>query len=115
MNEKNEILKLFPQPVFKFKVKDYDNINLNLLKYIYDLQKKDEKGVKKSNVNGWHSQPFDLSNPNEIPNKFFNSINVYIRSVFKSYGWLFDGAKIKCTSMWAIINKKNSFNIAPIC
>ena len=111
MNEKDQILKLFPQPVFKFKVKDHKDINSNLLRYIYDLQKKDEKGVKKSNVNGWHSQPFDLSNPNEIPNKFFNSINIYIKSVFKSYGWLFDQSKVICTSMWAIINKKNSFNI----
>ena len=111
MNEKNEILKLFPQPVFKFKIRDYKDINLNLLKYIYELQKKDKIGVKKSNINGWHSQPFDLSNPNEIPNKFFSSINIYIKSVFKSYGWLFDGTKIKCTSMWAIINKKNNFNI----
>ena len=111
MNESNEIIKLFPQPVFKFKVKNYGNLNIELLKYIYELQKKDPKGVKKSNINGWHSQSFDLSNPNSAPNKFFNSINIHIKNVFKSYGWLFDGTKVKCTSMWAIINKKNNFNI----
>lgn len=111
MTEKDQILKLFPQPVFKFKVKDHKDINLNLLKYIYDLQKKNPIGVKKSNINGWHSQPFDLSDPENSPNKFFKSINSHVQSVFKSYGWLFDQSKVICTSMWAIINKKNSFNI----
>jgi uncharacterized protein (TIGR02466 family) len=111
MTEKDQILKLFPQPVFKFKVKDHENINSNLLKYIYDLQKKDPIGVKKSNINGWHSQPFDLSDPENLTNKFFKSIDIHIQSVFKSYGWLFDQSKVICTSMWAIINKKNSFNI----
>ena len=111
MTEKDQILKLFPQPVFKFKVKDHENINSNLLKYIYDLQKKDPIGVKKSNINGWHSQPFDLSDPENLTNKFFKSIDIHIQSVFKSYGWIFDQSKVICTSMWAIINKKNSFNI----
>ena len=111
MNEKDQILKLFSHPVFKFKVKDYKNINSNLLKYIYDLQKNDRIGVKKSNINGWHSQPFDLSNPESSPNKFFETINNHLHEVFKNYGWVFDQSKVICTSMWAIINKKNSFNI----
>ena len=111
MNEKNQILKLFSQPVFRFKLEDHKNINSDLLKYIYDLQKTNPLGVKKSNINGWHSKSFDLTDPNNPPNIFFKLINNHIQNVFKNYGWIYNESKVKCTSMWAIINKKNSFNI----
>lgn len=68
---KNEVFKLFPEPVFKYKFKDFEKINIELSKYIYDLYDKDNKGVKKSNVNGWHSKNFDLSDKNSIQHKFF--------------------------------------------
>ncbi len=111
MSAKKQILKLFPQPVFKYRVENFEKINLELLKYIYNLQKNDSLGVKKSNINGWHSKPFDLSDQNNIPNKFFSNINIHIQDVFENYGWIYEPSKIKCTSIWAIINKKGSFNI----
>ena len=110
MNEKDQILKLFSHPVFKFKVKDYKNINSNLLKYIYDLQKNDRIGVKKSiSTDGIPNHLIYLIQSS--PNKFFETINNHLHEVFKNYGWVFDQSKVICTSMWAIINKKNSFNI----
>ncbi len=111
MSSKNQILKLFPQPIFKYQVNEYEKLNKELLEYIYELYKKDNIGVKKSNINGWHSKSFDLKNENNIPNKFFSHITTYINDVFKNYGWVYDTSKIKCTSMWAIINKKGNFNI----
>ncbi len=30
--------------------------------------------------------------------------------MFKSYGWVFNPQKVKCSGMWAIINKKGNFN-----
>ena len=107
----NNILKLFPQPVFKYQIEDYQKINKDLVKYIYELNKKDDIGVKKSNINGWHSKPFDFKEKENIPNKFYAHINNYIKDVFSKFGWEYNETKVICTSMWAIINKKGNFNI----
>ena len=109
MSNNNNILKLFPQPIFKYQVDNYKKINEDLLKHIYDLHNNDNVGVKKSNINGWHSKPFDLKD--NIPNKFYSHINNYIKDVFNKYGWEYIDTKVVCTSMWAIINKKGNFNI----
>ena len=114
MSENKQILKLFPQPVFKFKIENYKDINKSLIKYIYELQQLNPTGVKKSNINGWHSKPFDLTDPQNEPNKFLSQITDNIKDVFKHYGWVYDTNKVKCTSMWSIINKKGSFNIEHI-
>ena len=111
MSQKNQLLKLFPQPIFKYQVDDYKTLNSELIKYIYKLREEDSDGVKKSNINGWHSKSFNLSDVNNIPNKFFSHISKHIQDVFDKYGWTFDPPKVKCTSMWAIINKKGNFNI----
>ena len=111
MSENNQVFKFFSQPVFKYQVKNYEELNKSLLDYIYNLQNEDKEGVKKSNILGWHSKPFDLSNKEAPPNKFFANINNEIADVFNKYGWVFEPSKVKCTSMWSIINKKNSFNI----
>ena len=33
-----EIIKLFPEPIFKYHLKDNKNLNKELSKYIYDLR-----------------------------------------------------------------------------
>ena len=71
MSQKEQLLKLFPQPVFKYQINDYKSQNNELIKYIYELHEKDSNGVKKSNINGWHSKSFDLSDKNSTPNNFF--------------------------------------------
>ena len=35
MSQNDQILKLFPQPVFKYKVDNFDKINIELLEFIY--------------------------------------------------------------------------------
>ena len=114
MSTENQILKLFPQPVFKYKVKSFETLNQELLKFIYDLHKEDNVGLKKSNINGWHSKSFDLNDLEGLPYKFLSQITDNIKDVFKHYGWVYDTNKVKCTSMWSIINKKGSFNIEHI-
>ena len=74
------------------------------------MQKEDSKGQKLSNVNGWHSPFFDLSSRETVGYKFLMKIQPYIADVFKSYGWVFNPQKVKCSGMWAIINKKGNFN-----
>jgi uncharacterized protein (TIGR02466 family) len=111
MLTENQILKLFSQPIFKYKIENYEKLNEELLEFIYKLNENDKVGVKKSNINGWHSKSFDLNDPNNIPNKFLNHISNNIKDVFKNYGWVYDPSKIKCSSMWAIINKKGNYNM----
>ena len=111
MTDNREILKFFPQPIFKYKVDNYQNWNVQLLDYIYGLKKNDENGIERSNVSGWHSKPFDLKNKDSTQHKFFLSITKYVFDVLKNYGWKADPEKIICSEMWAIINKKNNFNL----
>ena len=40
---KNEILKLFPEPVFKYQIEDSKNLNSELSKYIYTLHDEDKE------------------------------------------------------------------------
>ena len=111
MTDNREILKFFPQPIFKYKMNNYQEWNSQLLDYIYDLKKNDEIGLERSNISGWHSKPFDLKKKDSIQHKFFLAITSYIFDVFKNYGWKANPERIICSEMWAIINKKNNFNI----
>ena len=94
----NNILKLFPQPVFKYQIDNFKKINEELTKYIYELNKKDNIGVNKSNINGWHSRSFDFNEKENVPNKFYSHINSYIEDVFSKLGWEYD--KTKSQIIW---------------
>ena len=107
---KKKIFEYFAHPVFKYKVEDYLNHNKILEKYIYQLQKEDPNGQKKSNIGGWHSPFFDLNNNTSIGYKFLATLQPYIIDVFKSYGWSYNSKKVFYSGMWAIINKKGNSN-----
>ncbi len=101
--------KFFPQPIFSFEIDNYKTLNIELEKFILEEFKKDNEGLKRSNVNGWHSKPFKFEKGNAAHN-FALKIENCIFDVFKQYGWPYIGEKVKITEMWSIINKKNSFN-----
>ena len=106
-----KIYKLFPSPVFQYKIDKFTKINSELENYIFNLKKKDEKGQKKSNVGGWHSPFFDLEN-DSTPKKFVKIIQEFLEKVITNeMGWKYVANKVKIIAMWSIINKKNSFNI----
>ncbi len=111
---KDNIFKFFPDPVFRYKISNYKQHNKDLSKYIYDIYNNDKNGIKLSNINGWHSKPFNLNEKNSPPNNFFLGIKDHIQDVFNNYGWSFNPEKIKCEAMWAVINKKDNFNIEHI-
>jgi len=105
-----KVYKLFPTPVFHYKLENYEEINKELKKYILDLKKKDKTGQLKSNKGGWHSPFFDLKNT--IPMKFFNKIKNFLEKIIKNeMGWEYIPNNVRITSMWSIINKKGDFNI----
>ena len=104
------IHKLFATPVFQFKVKNHEKLNPNLSKYIYDLYENDKDGIQRSNVNGWHSKNFKIQKES-APYNFIKSIHGYVKEVMvDGFGWKYNAEKVGITEIWAIINKKNTFN-----
>ena len=106
-----KIYKLFPEPIFQYKLKNFKNLNDELSKYIYGLYDEDTKGVTRSNKGGWHSKNFVLGEKNSIQTKFAVEVQKYILKTFQHYGWKTKDQKIQIQSMWAIINKKDDFNV----
>ena len=106
---KSEVYKFFPQPIFSYEIDNYKEINKELIEFIFNEYNKDNDGVKRSNINGWHSKSFKFEK-NNAAYKFAIHIEKYIFDVFKQYGWPFKAEKVKINEMWSIINKKNSYN-----
>jgi len=110
MNEP-EILKFFPEPVFKYKLEDFKSLNKELSEYIYKLQAEDNDGIEKSNKGGWHSSNFELTVKSSVQNRFAIIVQKYILKVFHNNGWKTENKNIRIKAMWAIINKKDDFNV----
>ena len=106
-----EIFKFFPEPVFKYKLKDFKNLNKDLVKYIYELQGEDSNGLERSNKGGWHSKDFEITVKGSIQNRFAIIIQKYILKVFQNNGWKTENKNIRIKEMWAIINKTGDFNV----
>ena len=106
-----KIRNLFPVPIFHYKLENYQETNQELLNYILELQKKDKTGNTHSNKGGWHSQNFDIVNEGP-PINFINKIKNYLKHIIvDEFGWKYVPNKQRVVAMWAIINKKNSFNV----
>lgn len=110
MND-STIYKLFPEPIFKYKLKNFKDLNEELSKYIYELKNEDKEGLKKSNKGGWHSKNFNLGFNDTVQNKFALEIQKYIVNVFQNLGWKTKNVPIRIKEMWAIINKSENFNV----
>ena len=104
--------KLFPTPIFECKIDNYEKLNLDLEKYIYDLRKKDNNGLKLSNRGGgWHSPYFKISNNKEVKN-FLKALSpVLFDIITKDFGWKCSLEQIIFEGMWSVINTKNSHNL----
>ena len=98
----------FSTPIWVSEISNHENINTGLKKYIYNQRDKNPEGTKKSNVNGWHSEEFDLKNEN-LKN-FISEISKNIGNAIKDMGWDLETQLVKITSMWSIINNKDAFN-----
>jgi uncharacterized protein (TIGR02466 family) len=106
-----KVRNLFPVPIFHYKLENYKETNKELLNYILELQKNDKIGNTHSNIGGWHSQNFDIVNQGP-PINFLNKIKDYLKHIISNeFGWRYVPNKQRIVAMWAIINKKNSFNV----
>lgn len=100
---------LFPTPIWTISLDNYNEINEEMYSFIKAEQNKDQKGINKSNVKGWHSKDFDLKK-NE-PRKFIDFISPSIEQVMTDMNWEKEKQKIKISNMWAIVNKGGSTNL----
>lgn len=98
----------FSTPVWTSQIDNYENINSKLKDFIYNQRENDPEGTIKSNIKGWHSKTFDLQN--KSLGIFLNALKPKIEEAIEDMGWDITNQIVKITSMWSIINKKDSFN-----
>ena len=108
MTIKSDLNLIFPIPVWTSLISNSKELNQKLFKYIKSLQAANPKGIYKSNIKGFHSEDFDLKNEDVV--FFINSISESLNKTFADMGWDLEKNKVKITSMWSIINKKDASN-----
>ena len=75
----------FPTPVWALQLENYKNVNEEMYAYIKNQQKKDQIGISKSNIKGWHSKDFNLDD--REPKNFISFIFSYIEQVMVDMNW----------------------------
>ena len=99
----------FPTPVWTLQLDNYQSINEQMYKFIKTIQSKDQEGISKSNIKGWHSKDFDMQE-NE-PKDFIKFILPAIEQVITDMNWEKQKQSININNMWAIINTGGSANL----
>ncbi len=100
---------LFPTPVWTINLDNYNEINEQMYSYIKSNQTNDKIGISKSNVKGWHSKDFNLSEKD--PQNFITFILPAIEKVMNDMGWDKEKQTAKISNMWAIINTGGAANL----
>ena len=98
----------FPTPVWTLQLDEYQSINEQMYKFIKITQSKDQQGISKSNIKGWHSKDFNMQE-NE-PKNFIKFILPAIEQVITDMNWEKQKQSININSMWAIINTGGAAN-----
>ena len=99
----------FPTPVWTLQLDNYQSINEQMYKFIKITQSKDQQGISKSNIKGWHSKDFNMQE-NE-PKDFIKFILPAIEHVITDMNWEKQKQSININNMWAIINTGGSANL----
>ena len=109
MNENvSNINLVFSTPIWASLINNYEELNINILKYVKSIQENDPIGTSKSNISGWHSKNFNL-NDKDVE-KFFEAIKPNMNVAISDMGWDDNQNEIKVTSAWSIINKRSASN-----
>ena len=99
----------FPTPVWTLQLDEYQSINEQMYKFIKITQSKDQQGISKSNIKGWHSKDFNMQE-NE-PKNFIKFILPAIEQVITDMNWEKQKQSVNINNMWAIINTGGSANL----
>ncbi len=99
----------FPTPVWAIQLENYKLVNEEMYNYIKIQQKIDGVGINKSNIKGWHSKDFILSE--KEPQNFISFISSSIEQVMIDMNWDKEKQLAKIDNMWAIVNIGGSANL----
>ena len=99
----------FPTPVWALQLDNYKSINEQMYEFIKTSQTKDQKGISKSNIRGWHSKDFNMQENG--PKNFIKFILPAIEQVITDMNWEKQKQSININNMWAIINTGGSANL----
>tara|TARA_B100000989_G_scaffold295808_1_gene277615 strand:+ start:5621 stop:6223 length:603 start_codon:yes stop_codon:yes gene_type:complete len=99
----------FPTPVWALQIENYKSVNEEMYAYIKNQQEKDQIGINKSNIKGWHSKDFNLND--KEPQNFASFLLSYVEQVMVDMNWDKLKQNVKISNMWAIVNTGGSANL----
>jgi len=95
---------LFPQKVWRT---DLDLNCSSIKQYVLNLEKKDQTGNNRSNVNGWQSKSLD---PRQVDNKDINKMLESIIHKVNTCASTNNMPELKISNYWFNINRKGGMN-----
>ena len=96
-------INLFPSVIHQFDVNDFDEMQNQLIDYVYKMREKDPIGHTISNRRGWQSSCFSIENEDDVLKKFLTNCLAEFPPIKKSVR-LF-------VSAWVNINPPDAFNM----
>ena len=84
-NTTSEINLIFSTPIWTSHLNEYQDVNKRMEEYIKKQMELDSKGKKASNINGWHSENFNLKDEEVV--FFINTISIKIKKAIEVLGW----------------------------
>ncbi len=95
-------INLFPTIIHQFDVNGFDEIQNQLIDYVYEFKNKNPEGVKFSNYGGWQSHDFIINNNNDLLHSFLINCLFNFPNIHKSINFSVDA--------WININKPGDYN-----
>ena len=97
---------LFPTYVWETQITGVDNESI--LEYIHNKENQDPAGVRRSNVGGWHSHPYEMG---DVPPECFKELMRDCTDFVNDYCSEYTGVnKLYVGNYWFITNKKYDYN-----
>ena len=103
MNLSYSNINLFPSVIHQFDVNGFNEIQDELIDFVYNMREKDPVGHTISNRRGWQSSCFSIDNENDVLKKFLTNCLAEFPPIKKSVR-LF-------VSAWVNINPPDAFNM----
>ena len=103
MNLSYSNINLFPSVIHQFDVNGFNEIQDELIDFVYNMREKDPVGHTISNRRGWQSSCFSIDNEDDVLKKFLTNCLAEFPPIKKSVR-LF-------VSAWVNINPPDAFNM----
>ena len=95
---------LFPTIIHEIPVPNFESIQRDLIKFVYQERKKDPKGLKFSNQGGWQSAPKYNEENNILMDTCNDAVRSYLKKIVKA------DTNLGLNGAWININKRGDYN-----